>query len=439
MNLESEKDDSRKGAKGAKLGVPHTLAILTTHPIQYQVPIWQELARRNQIDFEVWYLSDHGSRPSIDPGFTRTFQWDLPMLDGYPYRFLDTRPHPADITSVRGARLGSLATLFRDRSVTALWINGWNVQAYWQAAFQAHRAGIPVWLRGESNDLHRPRWFKKLPRKILLAMLFQRVSYFLYVGSANRRLYQQFGISEDQLVSAPYCVDNQRFAQAAQEWNPRRSELRRAWRIPDQATCFLYSGKFICKKRPLDIFEAASRLLLEDRTRGAAGRLYLLMVGDGMLRQELQSKADALERLCGRPIVSFAGFINQQEMPKAYVASDCLILPSDSLETWGLVVNEALACGRPALVSDQCGCAEDLAKPLGGDFVFKCGDVNELAGLMRKRTGGTPSSDERKKYYRLVNQFDIAGTVKSIEFLYKSLQAPPFRRKMAAADENPSL
>src|SRR2546422_10978575 len=64
------------------------LAILTTHPIQYQVPLWQALARDSSVPFEVWYLSDHGTRPSFDKQFGKTFAWDMETLSGYPHRFL---------------------------------------------------------------------------------------------------------------------------------------------------------------------------------------------------------------------------------------------------------------------------------------------------------------------------------------------------------------
>ena len=77
--------------------------------------------------------------------------------------------------------------------------------------------------------------------------------------------------------------------------------------------------------------------------------------------------------------VTFAGFLNQSEIPKAYVAADCLVLPSDSGETWGLVVNEAMACGIPAIVSDHVGCGPDLVIEGETGGVFPLGDIDALA------------------------------------------------------------
>jgi glycosyltransferase involved in cell wall biosynthesis len=77
--------------------------------------------------------------------------------------------------------------------------------------------------------------------------------------------------------------------------------------------------------------------------------------------------------------VSFAGFLNQSQIAAAYAATDCLVLASDHGETWGLVVNEAMACGLPAVVSDLVGCAEDLVEPGVTGLCYPCGDTAALA------------------------------------------------------------
>ena len=81
------------------------LAILGTHPVQYQVPLWQALAEDGSVPFEVWYLSDHGTRPAYDEQFGKTFAWDLDTLSGYPYRFIrsDKRLDVGRFGGVRGS------------------------------------------------------------------------------------------------------------------------------------------------------------------------------------------------------------------------------------------------------------------------------------------------------------------------------------------------
>jgi glycosyltransferase involved in cell wall biosynthesis len=358
------------------------LAILTTHPIQYQVPLWQELASDGRVPFEVWYLTDHGVRPSADREFGQTFSWDIETLKGYPHRFL-TAPADSTPASFLKCRLAErLRKRLRRSGAQALWIQGWQVAGYWQGIREANAAGIEVWLRGESNDLAPwPRWKRPLKRA-QLSWLFRRVDRFFYIGAANRRLYEKFGVEERRMYPAPYAVDNRRFAEQAAALRPQRAELRRKWGIPEDAFCVLFCGKLIEKKRPMDLVGAAQILL----TNGSMPNVHLLFAGSGPMGSRLrhacrvafdaESKppSPTAEQLV--PPASFTGFLNQTEVSKAYTAADCLVLPSDHRETWGLVVNEALASGLPCLISDACGCAEDLA---GGFGTFSSSKISDLA------------------------------------------------------------
>ena len=185
-----------------------------------------------------------------------------------------------------------------------------------------------------------PLWKRPL-KEIALDRLFASVDRFLYIGSANKRLYQRYGISDARLYSAPYAVDNERFTRQARELRPQRTELRRRWGISDDAFCMLFCGKFIKKKRPLDLVDAARSLHTDGRLRN----IHLLFVGSGELDRELRQAchvmydAETADRLgptpvnsCTAPVAappaSFAGFLIRQ-ISRAYVAADCLVLPSD--------------------------------------------------------------------------------------------------------------
>jgi glycosyltransferase involved in cell wall biosynthesis len=363
------------------------LAVLATHPIQYQAPVWTSLAARG-VSFEVWYLTSHGVRPSLDPEFGRTFSWDVDTLSGHPHRFPEGRV-PSALGGFRDVRLPAD---FRRRlaagSVDALLVPGWHVLAYWQAVHLAHRLGIPVWLRGDSNDLKRDAPARRLVKRALLGRLFRRVDRFLCVGAANRRLYESYGVTADRLAWAPHAVDNVRFAAQARAARPDREALRRAWGIPPDAFSVAYVGKFIPKKRPGDV--AAALRLLQALVPGRRFHGLFVGAGDqgGALREGCRvvydaerggSVADAAD--AAAPAATFTGFLNQTEISRAYVAADALVLPG--VETWGLVVNEALASGLPCIVSDGCGSAEDLVVPLDAALSFPVGDVRALAESVR--------------------------------------------------------
>jgi glycosyltransferase involved in cell wall biosynthesis len=363
--------------------------ILTTHPIQYQVPLWQALARDGRVSFEVWYLTDHAVRPTRDREFDATFAWDLDLLSGYPYRFVKT---------AEGAMPGSfwkcrlrepLRKKLREVGATALWIQGWQVLAFWQAVAEARAAGVEVWLRGESNDLATTSWTKRLAKRFALKWLFNRVERFLYIGAANKRLYMKYDVPENKLFPAPYAVDNDRFAEQAAALASQRSQLRRQWNIPQDAFCVLFCGKLIKKKRPRDLVEAAGHLIQS----GQLPNVFLLFAGSGVLEKELKDACQVVfdskrlndngeSKQQGSPWAAFVGFLNQTEVSQAYVAADCLALPSDHGETWGLVVNEAMASCLPCVVSDACGCNEDLILPVDRRCTFACGDAVGLASAL---------------------------------------------------------
>lgn len=259
--------------------------------------------------------------------------------------------------------------------------------AYWQAAKAARSAGCELWLRAESNDLAPVAWWKLPLKRLALNWLFNRVDRFLCIGAANKRLYQAFGAPASRLLNAPYSVDNYRFVAKAAELRGQRADIRRKWAIDENAVCFLFCGKLIRKKRPLDLVEAAKI------TVGRIPQLHLLFVGSGELGAELRhscnvafdadgsAEDDVSKGQRDKPLASFVGFLNQTEISQAYVAADCLVLPSDCGETWGLVVNEAMASGLPCIVSDRCGCAEDLGT-IPPNRIFSFGNKVSLSNTM---------------------------------------------------------
>jgi len=381
------------------------LAIVSTHPIQYQTPVWQALAADGRVPFEVWYLTDFGTKPALDSEFGTTFRWDIDTLSGYPHRFLDTVPGaaPANFWDCRVRE--SLSERVRAAGAKVVWIQGWQVAGYWQAAYAAKRAGAQLWLRAESNDLAPVSAAKQIVKRAVLGRLFSKVDRFLCIGTANRRLYSEFGVPADRMIAAPYAVDNERFARQANALRPKRAELRRALGIDDDAFCVLFCGKFIAKKRPMDIVEAA-RILL---AKHASLNVHLLFVGAGELGEALHGACNVAhdaDRTGGSDRqpgshemvrASFAGFLNQTEISLAYVAADCLVLPSDYGETWGLVVNEAMASGLPCIVSDACGCAEDLAGP---DWSYPLGDVAALAGRLERLHARLPLTPKTPRSFQ---------------------------------------
>jgi len=193
--------------------------------------------------------------------------------------------------------------------------------------------------------------------------------------------------------------------------SPGRDVLRQRFGLDPRRTTFLFCGKFVDKKRPSDVVEAIRAACAE------GAQVQALLVGSGPLEADLRRRAEGLP-------VRFGGFLNQSEVAAAYVAADALVLPSTCDETWGLVVNEAMASGIPALISDQVGCAPDLIVPEVTGECFGCGDVAALARLMFRHAGQGDRLAEmgRAAHERVSAHFTIGGVARGV---LASLQSLP--------------
>jgi glycosyltransferase involved in cell wall biosynthesis len=341
------------------------VGFLTTHPIQYQVPVFRHLAQQPGLDFTVFYCQIPDANMQ-GAEFNVPFQWDLPLLEGYTSHVLQNVSRRPGVMEFEGCNTPEINTVIRNGHFDAFVINGWHVRSGLQGLWACRRNGVPCLVRGEANDLRPRSWWKRRLQRILV----NQYDGCLAIGRANAEFYRARGVPEDRLFSAPYCVENDRFAAAADE--AKRATARQRWQIEQHEICFLFSGKLIEKKHPLEFLQA-----FRDANCGSSARL--LIVGDGPLRHDCE-----LFTQRNRLNVTFAGFLNQTEILDAYAAGDCLVLPSDTGETWGLVVNEAMAAGKPAIVSSHAGCAMDLILPEETGAVFPFPQWDVLAERIRQ-------------------------------------------------------
>jgi glycosyltransferase involved in cell wall biosynthesis len=344
-------------------------AYVLTHPIQYYTPALRRMARSAGDDFEVLYCSGELESSHARAGFGVEYRWDVPLLDGYRYRFLKNCAKVPSTSSFAGLDNPELGRLIANRTYTAVVVNGWHFKSAWRTILACWRHGVPLLVRSDSH-LRGPRTFRQWAKWPLYRSLIPRIDGCLPAGAWSREYFENYGAREDHIFTIPHCVDNRRFEREMQLLRPQREAVRRQWGIPPGATVFLFAGKFIPVKRPADFVSAIARSARLDSS------VVGLMAGDGPLRAQCEEHA----RAAAAP-VRFTGFLNQSRIPEAYAAADALVLPSET-ETWGLVVNEAMACGLPCIVSDRVGCGPDIVdRGVTGD-VYPMGDIEALAALL---------------------------------------------------------
>jgi glycosyltransferase involved in cell wall biosynthesis len=354
-----------------RIVAPYRLAIVTTHPIQYHAPWFRALARHPEIDLEVFYCHQATPQDQAKAGFGFEFEWDVSLLDGYTHHFLKNISSRPRVNGFFGLDTPEMKEIIERDSFDAVLINGWHYKSAWQAMRACWKTKTSVMVRSDSH-MHTNRSIAKAIAKWPLYRWFiPKLDACLPVGQWSREYFLHYGAKPDKVFTIPHVVDDRYFVQETERLRPQRNELRANWNLDTQATVFLFAGKFIEKKRPMDFLKAID--LAAKRGATVAG----LMVGDGPLRASCE---EFVKR--EKVPVHFTGFLNQSEITKAYVSVDALLLPSDGGETWGLVVNEAMICGLPTFVSDHVGCGPDMITGNGTGYVFPLADDVALADLI---------------------------------------------------------
>ena len=354
------------------------LTIVETHPVQYTVPWYRYLTEHcPALDLTVVYASLPTPRQQA-VGFERPFAWDTPLFEGY--RSVVVRRSDPDETfdssSFRGLDVKEIGRAILDTKPDVVLVPGWHsiTQARAIAACRRHR--LPIVYRGDTHRGTRPRGLRGLLWGLKTRALLGQFSAHLAVGRRARDYLLAHGVPPTRIYASPHVVDNDFFAQMAAPHltDEGRAAIRTSYGFGPDDFVVLYVGKLTEGKNLRDALRAVALL----------GPLSALLVA-GRGDREPALRADATE-LGTR--VNWAGFLNQSELGAVYAAADCLVLPSQ-FESWGLVVNEAMATGLPAVVADTVGCAPDLVVPSETGEQFRCGDVDDLShALQRVRDRG---------------------------------------------------
>jgi glycosyltransferase involved in cell wall biosynthesis len=388
------------------------LAYIVTHPIQYQAPLFRLLAASGKLELKVFFFSDFSLHQHHEKAFGRSFKWDVNLTDGYEWEVLPRwgLGHSAALRPrwpVRGLKERLKAGHF-----DAVAVHGWGGHiGLLQALSAVNALGVPILLRGESTpDKTSAQALRRRMRNSFCRKLFRCVAGFLCIGSLNRQFYRSFGVPESKLFLVPYAVDNLRFQSLRGEAALRRETFRHKLGLEPGRPVILFAAKFIPVKAPGDLLVAYQRVWLNTAEADRGMKPYLLFVGDGPLRGELETLAGTAKGTD----VRFLGFRNQSEMPAFYDLCDLFVLPSH-FEPWGLVINEAMNAGKPVIVSDCVGAAPDLVQTGRNGWIFEYGNVPALADCLRQAITGADLPRMGKRSLEIVNRWDYNADLAGLQ------------------------
>ncbi len=373
------------------------IGVIASHFIQYQAPVWRELAKREGVDVSVYYLSEHGRRPNYDQQFGNTFSWDIPLDEGYTWELLpgaknsklNSKCHRWNLSPVKKVYDGVADVFLRSDYDSP------GAVAFFYACMTR---GVPILYRGETTLLHENKSTAGLKRTVL-EPVFSRIVFALAIGQLAREYALSLGVPPERIIPSPYNVDTAYWETAARNMLPMREDLRRTFGLPMDRPVVLFCGKIIEKKRPIELAQAMC--LLAKRMP-----VSLLVAGTGDQMEKMKATISG----CGDLPICFAGFVNQSRLPEIYAASDVLCLPSGGAETWGLVVNEAMHFGCIPVVSDRVGCGPDLVEGIGE--IHRVGDVEGIASCIMKVIDTI--EDRRKCIPDRIAQYSLARAVDGI-------------------------
>lgn len=398
------------------------IAIITTHPIQYNAPWFALLARKPGIELKVFYTWSQRQTEFYDDNFGKEIQWDIPLLEGYDYTFVTNTAQKPGNKSFGGIQCPTLIAEIEAFVPTHLMVFGWNFKAHFKA-MRYFKGKIPVLFRGDStlldyeiktfSDLIKqplprllkhaiPQLLKFKLRKLTLSFIYRYIDKALYVGSNNKAYFKAHGLKENQLLFVPHAIDNHRFLDNPdKDYTHKAIQWRRQLGIQDSNFVIIFAGKFETKKAPFLLLEAYRKL------KSKTHPIKLIFIGNGPLENSLKSEAD------DDPNIFFLPFQNQSVMPIIYRLGNLFCLPSSGPgETWGLAINEAIACGTPVVVSDKVGCANNLvqAPPC---FQFKSEDIDDLSRVLELAISYT-NVDKSKTWNSFIEKWSFEVLTKKL-------------------------
>ena len=329
----------------------------------------------------MFYAHRASPKDQAEAGFGVAFEWDVDLLQGFDSEFLTNRSANPGVSNFRGCDTPDITMRLRDGGFEALLVMGWHLKSYLQGIWSAKLLGLRVLVRGDSQIETARSLAKRIAKRLIFPVGLRVFDAALYVGQRSRAYYEHYGYPSARLFFSPHCIDTAWFARQAAAMG--RAEARAAYGLGEADKVVLFVGKLLPRKRPGDIIAAVSHM------HTCSSQIVVVMAGSGELEEQLRVQAyEAGVRLL------MLGFRNQQELPGIYRAADVLVLPSDATETWGLVANEALACGTPVILSEACGCAMDFATETGPAFSFPLGNIESLRAKIEDVLNNPPNAEQ---------------------------------------------
>ncbi|MGA2964997.1 MAG: glycosyltransferase family 4 protein [Terriglobales bacterium] len=329
--------------------------VLTEIVSPYRIPVFNSLAERGDIDLHVIFLAETDPTQRQWRVYKNEIRFSHEVLPSW--RFRGNGWHLL-------LNVGLTARL-KNFSPDVMVCGGYNYVASWQALMWARRRRVKFILWSESNA--QDTRGQRKPIEFLKAQFRKRCDGFVAPGKAAGEYLRMLGAPAESIFTAPNAVDNDFFAAQAAAVRRAPDSFRKKFGLPQRFVLFV--GRLVPEKGVFDLLQAYAKL--ESGLRSEVG---LVFAGDGVAREKLAQQAKRI----APGTISFPGFAQREDLALLYALAEALALPTHS-DPWGLVVNEAMACGLPIIVSNVAGCAADLVEDGWNGYVVPPRDPPKLS------------------------------------------------------------
>ncbi len=269
----------------------------------------------------------------------------------------------------------NLINKLKEINPDVLIIDGYSYFFCWTSMFwgKLKRKKLILWFSSNYEDRKRP-FYKELLKSFFIKRFDTANTY----GIKSKEYLVSLGFSSSKIFITGNVTDNNFYSRECQKYKKINEEIKKEFNLAKHN--FLYVGRFSPEKNIFLLLNVFKELLLEMRDIN----WNLILVGSGPQEEKIKHfiRSQNLAKF-----IHVIGFKQKEEICKFYSVSDVLILPSIT-EPWGLVVNEAMACGLAVLVSKNCGCYPDIVKDGINGFSFSPYNAEELKELMIKIASG---------------------------------------------------
>jgi len=323
------------------------IAIITNIPTPYRKKQWEYYSKCPSLDLTVFYCAN------IEKGR----HWKINSSEGIKEVFLKGISYKSFHFN-----LGILNVIFQDFDV--FFVGGYGYPSLIMTIIILKLLKKPwVMIIDGISPL-------KLNKRDYIADNFKKFlindanAYFAN-GTVGKNFLEKYGILPGKIFNQYMTVDVDDFINKGKNSIEIKKEVRKQYGIDDNTTIIIYVGRLIQNKGVQDLIDALKNL------KNDGYKIKAFIVGEGDFKEELQIKSHDI-----KSDIIFTGHLDPDQIYKYYYASDIFVLPTYD-DLWGLVVNEAMACGLPIIVSDAAGSSLDLIRNNG--IIFKCHDINELS------------------------------------------------------------